>query len=232
MIASTGGGAAAAVDEPVPVSVREADGEADAWYLQRQWHHWFGAEYESQTALQHDLFGIAGWSIPDDVDHQALDSYGVIAEHTPARADPVRIGAGLVLLLDHETTAEELPDGRFNPGALAGDPTAWFCIGVVDGAWRGRGIGSMLFERRLQWARDTDAEIAISCGWERDGGDTSRPLFEKHDWVPVQTIHEMYTETGRTSCPDCGVWPSDDTTCTCDGTVWALDLPDRGEADV
>lgn len=230
MMASTSGGASAPADDPMPVTVREADGERDAWYLQRQWHHWFGAEYESQTALQYDLFGVAGWKHPDDAEKVSIDSFGVIAEHSPAGADPVRVGGALALLLDQETTVEELPAGRFDAEALAGGPTAWFCLGVVDGAWRGRGIGSMLFNRRLQWARQTDAEIALSCGWERDGGGTSRPLFEKHGFVPVQTINEMYRDTERTSCPDCGVAPTDDAVCTCDGTVWALDLPDKGDS--
>lgn len=231
MMASTSGGAATPA-ESMPVTIREADGEPDAWYLQRQWHHWFGAEYDSQLALQYDLFGIAGWSLPDEAENASLDSFGVIAEHSPAGAEPVRVGGGLVLLLDQETTTEELPDGRFDAAALAGDPTAWFCLGVVDGAWRGRGIGSSLFDRRLQWAEETDAEIAIACGWERESGTTSRPLFESRGWVPVQTITEMYADTGRDSCPDCGVWPSDDDTCQCNATVWALDLPDGGEDDV
>ena len=232
MMTLTSNSAGTSASEPMPVAVREADSEADAWYLQRQWHHWFGAEYDSQVALQYDLFDIAGWTIPDDADDVSLETYGVIAEHAPAGADPVRVGGAIVVLLDHETTVDELPDGRFDAGALAGDPTAWFLLGVVDGAWRGRGIGSMLFERRLQWARQTDAEMAISCGWERDTGGTSRPLFERFGWVPVETIVGMYTDTGRTSCPDCGIWPTEDAACACDATVWALDLPDRGEADV
>jgi GNAT superfamily N-acetyltransferase len=211
--------------------VREADGEADAFYLQRLWHHWFGAPYESQQKLQHDLFPIAGWSLPDDADTDAapLDAFGVIAEH---RRDDhaVRVGGAIVALFDHETAVEELPDGRFDPDALAGETNAWLLLSVVDQAWRGEGIGSELLARRLAWVRETDAEMAFACGWERDGS-TSRPLLEAAGFVPVQRIEEMYAESARSACPDCGVWPSDDALCRCDATLWALDLTEVNDAD-
>lgn len=210
------------------VRIRDADGEADAWYLQRQWAHWFGAGYESQRSLQHDLFGIAGWSLPDDIDQEPIDSYGVIAEHH-RKGRSVRIGGGVVLLVPHEQAVEDLPeDASFDREALASDPTVWFLLGVVDLAWRGRGIGRRLFERRLRWARQTDAAVAIACGWERDGHRTSRPLFEATGWVPVERIPCLYEN--RTSCPDCDLWRSDgEKGCSCEGTIWALDLSPSSE---
>jgi len=208
--------------------VREADGEEDAFYLQRLWHHWFGAPYESQQKLQHDLFPIAGWSLPDDVDAAPRDGFGVIAEHR--RGDhAVRIGGAIAALFDHETAVEELPDGRYDPSALAGETNAWLLLSAVDQAWRGEGIGSELLARRLAWVRGTGAEMAFACGWERDGP-TSRPLLEAAGFVPVQRIEEMYAESARSACPDCGVWPSDDQLCRCDATLWALDLTEEGDA--
>jgi len=206
--------------------VREADGEADAYYLQRLWHHWFGAEYDSNETLQTDLFDIAGWSLPDDADDAPRDAFGVIAEH---RRDDhaVRIGGAIVALYDHETAVEELPDGDFDADALAGETNAWLLLSVVDQEWRGRGIGSELLARRLAWTRETDAEMAFACGWERDGA-TSRPLLEASGFVPVQRIEEMYAESERLACPDCGVWPSDDSLCRCGATLWARDLSSSG----
>lgn len=229
MTASTQGGSSSLTDESPPVRIREASSEQDAWYLQRQWNHWFGAEYESGKTLQHGLFDIADWKLPDDVDHKPLDTFGVIAEHAPHNSPPVRVGAGLALLIDHSDAVERLPDGRFDGEHLAGQPTVWFQLGVVDEAWRGRGIGSKLFACRMEWARKTEAEIALSCGWERKEGGSSRSLFEEYGWVPVQTIEEGYAEN-RTSCPDCGVWPSDENTCSCAATLWALDLPEGGDS--
>jgi len=210
------------------VDIREADGEADAFYLQRQLHHWFGAEYESQTALQYDLFPVAGWSLPDDVDAAPRDGFGVIAEHRRGE-DAVRIGGGIVALFDHATAVEELPDGRYDPDALAGEMNAWLLLSVVDQAWRGEGIGSELLQHRLAWVRETDAEMAFACGWERDSP-TSRPLLEAAGFGPVQRIEEMYAESARSACPDCGVWPSDDRLCRCDATLWALDLTEVADA--
>jgi len=205
------------------VEIRRADGEADAFYLQRLQHHWFGATYDSQETLQANLFDIAGWEFGDDEpDDAPLQSVGYIAEHTTPSGS-VRVGGAIAILLDHDTTVDSLPPGSFDPAVLASDPSVWFLLGVVDQAWRGRGIGRRLFKRRLQWARQTDAKIALSMGWEREGP-SSRPLFEASGWVPVETIDSGYAETGRESCPDCGVWPSDETACQCDATVWAIDL--------
>jgi len=208
------------------VRVRDADGEADAWYLQRQLHHWFGAEYKSGTALQLDLFPIAEWTLADDAEHAddlPLDAHGVIAEHR--RGDrAVRVGGGVALLLDAETAADECAAASFDADALVSEPTAFLLVGVVDQAWRGRGLGGALFDRRLDWARDSDAEMAISFGWERRDGATSRPLFESRGFEPVERIDGLYAETERASCPDCGVWPGDDRACRCDATIWASEV--------
>jgi GNAT superfamily N-acetyltransferase len=212
--------------EPTPtgatVRIRDAGGEADAWYIQRQLHHWFGNGYESQTQLSLDLFDIAGWTPGENVNGAPLETYGVIAEHV-ADDHRVRIGGGVSLLIDHETAVEELSPGSFNAAVLASEPSVFFLIGIVDSAWRDRGIGARLFDRRLRWAAESDAEMAFSYGWERPGP-SSRPLFQSRGWEPVESIESMYVESGRSGCPDCGVWPHDDADCQCDATIWARDV--------
>lgn len=205
--------------------VRDADGEDDAYFLQRQWHHWFGSDYKSQETIAPDLFPIADWTLSDDDDFGLIDAYGAIAEHAPTGRDAsVRIGGGVVSHVTHDQTVEELPPGRFDPEALAGETNVWLGLNVVDGEWRGKGIGREILRRRMEWVRETDAEMAFVCGWERKRGRTSRPLLEQAGFLPVQRIEGMYAKTERPGCPDCGIWPSDNEPCTCDGTLWALDL--------
>ncbi|MGM0718742.1 MAG: GNAT family N-acetyltransferase [Halobacteriota archaeon] len=136
-----------------------------------------------------------------------LDVYAVVTEHDPPDRDGcVHIGGGFVTIKPREQTVEELPDGGF---------------GVVDEAWRGLGLGRRLFEKRVQWARDQDVDIAFAFGWEHPGR-TSRPLFEDFGFVPFEDFDRLY-EDERDACHVCGVWPSDDRTCM-SGVVWAKDL--------
>jgi len=204
--------------------VRPADGLDDAFFLMRQWHHWFGGAYEWPDSLQLDLFPIVDWTYPDDAhDEPPIDAHGVIAEHIQDDHS-VAVGGGLVVLIDTDQTADELPPGRYDPQALVGDENACFMLNAVDAAWRGRGIGSALLEARLEWATSTDAEMGFACGWERREGPASRGLLEDTGFIAVQRIEGMYADSGRPACPDCGIWPSDDRTCQCDATVWAKDL--------
>ncbi|ELZ38757.1 hypothetical protein C471_09310 [Halorubrum saccharovorum DSM 1137] len=213
-----------AVDDPLRhVTVREAAGERDAFYLAHLWSRWFGTEYEhgdrySSGRLPYPLCRVAGWEVDAEPDH--LDAYGVVVEHDPSDRDcVVQIGGGLVTIDTPAKTMESLPDGGFDAEALVGDRNAWLWFGVVDESWRGLGLGRRLFERRLRWARDQDADMAFAFGWEHDGR-TSRPLFEAFGFVPVERFQRLY-EGDRDVCPECGALPSNDATCTCAGVVWA-----------
>jgi GNAT superfamily N-acetyltransferase len=205
--------------QPKEYTIREADGRQDAFYLVRQWHHYFGAEY-AHDRLPWPLHDVMGW---ENEDNPLLKSYGVIAEH-----DDVTIGGGLVSLLDHDEGVDELPDGRFDRDALAGERNAFLWIGVVDPEWRGHGIGRELFRSRLRWATAYGADMIFAYGWERSGGRTSRPLFKAYDFIPVQRFPDYYAseESDRDSCPDCGSWPSNEVRCDCEMTLWALDADD------
>ena len=199
------------------VTIHEGATERDLFYLARQWHHYFGTRYESNR-LPRPLADVLGW-IDDDADDKPLATHALVAEHAG-----VQVGGGLVLVLDHGAAVDELPDGRFDADALAGDRNGWLSFGVVDPAWRGQGIGRRLFDRRLEWLRSEAVDMVFGLGWERDG-DSSRPLFESRGFVPVQRFEAYYgsEDAPRTACPDCGVWPSDDSRCRCATTLWALD---------
>ncbi|ELY84742.1 GNAT family N-acetyltransferase, partial [Natrinema gari] len=154
----------------------------------------------------------------------ARPALGVIATQERPDGTSVDIGGGLVELLDHDTMVEQLPEGRFERAALAGDLNAMLWFGLVDPAWRGLGIGRALFRKRLEWAQAQGADMVVAWGWERREGRTSRPLFDRYDFVPIQRLPDHYAES-RDACPDCGVWPSDDATCEGEAVLWARDLP-------
>lgn len=207
------------------VTLREASGDADAYYLTRLWHHYFGVEYNHDGDRRLPAFParIAGWVDEDDV-------YGVIASHSPPDRDgTVPVGAGLVALRDHDEAVAEMPDDcRFDRDALVDDMAAYLVFGVVDPAFRGHGIGYEMFHDRLEWAARNGAEMVFSFGWERrDDARSSRPLFEAFDFVPIERFPDYYAEN-RGACPDCGSWPSNERACECAMTFWARDLPAGG----
>lgn len=200
--------------------VEEAHGPDDALYLARLWHHWFGCEYR-HNSVPRPLGDVADWS-----DEPSPPALGVIARHAPAGTDrSVPIGGGLVTVLERNAAIDQLPNGRFDPEALVSNRAAWLWFGAVDPAWHGHGIGYEMFRRRVEWAeQQRGVEIVLSSGWDRRSGRTSRPLFEAFGFVPIQRFEAYYADSGRTSCPDCGAWPSNDVTCRCDATLWALDV--------
>jgi len=207
---------------PSNITFRRADGENDAYYLQRVQHHWFGAKYESNKTLQRDLFDIANRTFDTPPKHNPINTIGIIAEHT-INKNTVRIGGGVALLLDDNATRNKLPTGNYNANKLVSNPSIWLLFSVVDQAFRGQGIGQELFHRRIQWGEQTRADIALALGWERTH-DSSRSLFERNEWQPVTTIQSPYKNGNRAACPDCKIWPNDDKNCNCNATIWMKEI--------
>jgi len=136
----------------------------------------------SSGRLPLPLCPVAGWEVDDAA---GLDVYAVVAEHDPPDRDgPVHIGGGFATIASREQTVAELPDGRFDADALAGDRNAWFWFGVVDDAWRGSPRSPVVRGTRSGLAT-RGADMAFAFGWEHPGR-TSRPLFEAFRFVPVE----------------------------------------------
>lgn len=203
---------------PSPYDIREAEGRDDAFYVRRQLDHYFGTECEPGY-LPWELAERMGWA---DDDAPPIEVSVPIAEH-----EDVAVGCGLAAAKEREATLEMMPTGRFDADQLAADWNGWMMLGVVDPAWRGRGIGSELFKYRLRFLRAQGVSMVFGYGWEREDGPSSRSLFERHGFVPIQRFEDYYaTEGDRDSCPDCSVWRGDDNVCTCETTFWALDGDD------
>lgn len=198
-------------DRPRQWHVRPLEDEADAYFVSRWWHHYFGSVHDYwEPRIPTPLAQCLGW-VDENVASEAF-----VASHKA-----LRVGGAAVCLYDAESTIHELPDGNFDRSALVGDRNGWMLMGAVDPAWRGRGIGRELFRRRLTWLDDRKADMVFAFGWERDAA-SSRPLFETYEFVPIQRF--TYEVAGnRDACPDCGTWPSDDGNCMCEYTLWALD---------
>jgi GNAT superfamily N-acetyltransferase len=208
----------AATPEPRPFNIQPAESEDDAYFLNRWYHHWFGVTHDYwEPRLSAAPAQLLGWC----EEYPAVQ--GVVATH-----GPVRVGGGLVAEFTPEQVRDELPEGRFEADALIGETNGWLLCGVVDPAWQGYGLGCRLFEHRLDWLAQRDVEMVFGYGWERDGP-SSRPLFEGYGFQPIQCFE--YTSEPRSACPDCRAWPSNDTECSCEFTLWALD-GDQIESEV
>lgn len=198
-------------------SLREAEGEEDAYYLITKWHHYFGARYHANE-LPEDLAEVAGWC-----EEKNIEAYGAIVTHHPSGYEGgVDIGGGLVSIVGPEEAIESLPDGDFSKEELVGERNAWLWFGAVDPVFRGQGIGQELFQARLDWVSSRDVDVVFGVGWERRKGRTSRCLFEKHGFLEIPVDDGVYTGT-RESCPDCAAWPGNETECRCDAVLWMLD---------
>jgi len=195
-----------------PVTIREATASEDLMTIRHWLDHYFGGECEPGQ-LPFELAEVAGWTDDDDPD---IETLALVAEH-----GDVMVGCAVSVLEYHDQTVSNMPEATFGAEALAGERNGWMMSAFVDPAWRGRGIGTLLFERRLDWLASYGVDMVFGFGWERDGP-SSRPLFERAGFVPVERLTEHYART-RTSCPDCGIWRGDDGTCSCEATFWALD---------
>jgi len=186
-------------------TVRPGSGERDAFYLVHLWSRWFGAEYErghrysSGDSRCRSVRSPGGRSTTPP----ALDVYAVVAEHDPPDRDgPVHIGGGFATIKSREQTVAELPDGRFDADALAGDRNAWFWFGVVDDAWRGLGLGRRLFEERVQWGSRPGCRHGVRVRLGTPRPDESPAVRGLRVRPPVERFKRLY-EDERDVCPVC-----------------------------
>lgn len=203
-----------------PVQLHPAGGRDDAYYLARQWHHYFGVEYESNR-LPSPPAAIAGWA-DDDVEAQ---HYGVIARH-----GRVQVGGAMASVVTGDAAESAIGPAPIDERALAGDAAVYIYLITVDSAWRDRGLGTKLLDGCLAWTRNvTTADTVVAHSWQRENHPSSAGLFERAGFERIVNLPDHYAGTGRASCPDCGYWASEDGTCECGAILYAKDVERTAE---
>lgn len=122
------------------------------------------------------------------------------------------VGFGIVVLL--------------NTGAMAARTTldvsefsgrdAELVLSAVTDRWKRKGIGTMLFAKRLEWCIDMDANAVYGVAWQNPEGPTSDPLFQKFGFEQVGPTPDDYY-AGR----DCLVCADG---CDCTGVIYRREL--------
>lgn len=199
-----------------PVKVRDGDGRADALYLARQWHHYFGVDYET-TTLPSILGEIAGWS-----DDPTGDRYAAVAVH----ADTVRVGGALAGIVRGDHAVETIAPSPIDERALAGDGAVYISLVAVDAAFRDQGLGTRLLDACLDWATAQGVATVVAHSWQRRNHSSSAGLFERAGFHRIADLPEYYSREGaeREACPDCGVWLTEAGACECSAVLFAKDV--------
>ena len=94
-------------------------------------------------------------------------------------------------------------------------------MSVVEGQ-QGKGIGRLLSERRLEWARAQNCDCVLGVSWESGLPHTSNRTFEKAGFRAVAQLNDFYVESSKLKpfdCPGCRKRP-----CRCGAIFYRLDL--------
>lgn len=102
------------------------------------------------------------------------------------------------------------------------DGTAYVRTVAVSPDYMGRGIGTALVAKSVEYLKDNDAKTILSPLWKHEGGVNSDVIFRRNGFVPKQEIPDYWyadsLEKGYT-CPVCGKG------CHCSCVMYELMLP-------
>lgn len=103
------------------------------------------------------------------------------------------------------------------PAGVPAPPTP---LGMLESAallpaWRGRGLGRAMVERRVAWLADKGARAVGAYCWESEAERRSRPVLEAVGFEPVGVVKNLWEGT---TCPYCG------NSCRCDAMIELLKL--------
>jgi GNAT superfamily N-acetyltransferase len=123
------------------------------------------------------------------------------------------VGFGVVICLPRDAAVDRLKVALDDRDL--GESVAIFHAGVVEAAWEGNGIGTVLMRARLDFVRDAyDVDAAVGIAWLRPHTRDASVLFERMGFERHGTDETYYRRVGRPACPDCG------DVCTCPAAVY------------
>lgn len=105
---------------------------------------------------------------------------------------------------------------------MAHKKVASFTTMSVVESEQGKGIGRLLSESRLVWARKNKCQVVLGVSWESGRPGTSRRTFEGAGFRAVARVPDFYVESSKLKpfdCPGCRKQP-----CTCAAIFYRLDL--------
>jgi ribosomal protein S18 acetylase RimI-like enzyme len=192
---------------PTPTLLREME-ERDRDAVERLWFDRF----------DHDPEGV-DW-VFNQLDRENFKIRGVVA----TRGTEI-VGFGVAYPYNKEAVEE-----RYYGGILSGLPknAGIFHMGVVAEGYESKGIGTQLFQDRVDYLSRFRPHSYIGTSWIRPDGHSSAALFEKFGFTAVAEISDYYSE-GR-ECAACG--PDEECQCSARIYVYPEDVAANVEVSI
>jgi GNAT superfamily N-acetyltransferase len=171
-------------------------------------------------ALYVDLESIRSIMAPDNEDATCLIAVDVTGQI---------VGALTAAIFDEESLGGALPLGQAEnlqplPALLYHEHFCMIRSVAVVPHCMGRGIGTELVSKALEWARGRSATAAISFGWKSSQGCHIDGVMKTAGFRGVSEVPNFWTEDSRSkkySCPECGA------ICECAAVVFKRTIDAR-----
>ena len=130
------------------------------------------------------------------------------------------IGIGVAEILDNADFYRPFDDSL--PSELAGKIIGSFTTLSVHENYQGKGIGSLLSRKRLEWLIEYRCEVVLGVSWVSGFKGTSDRTFESVGFKPIKRskdFYGLYSLKKPFDCPACHRIP-----CTCEAILYRKDF--------